>query len=89
MDDPSLVCCLQCLANLFRNRQCFINRYRSPRYAIREGLPFDQLHHKQVSATGFFQPMNRCNVGMVQRSQHAGFALESSKPVCVVSESFG
>src|SRR5215831_13576840 len=39
--------------------------------------PLHQLHHQGAHAARFFQAIDRCNVGMIERRQHLSFALEA------------
>ena len=50
---------------------------------------FDELHDEREHAVGFFESIDRGNVGMIQRCQHASLALESSHPLTVASETLG
>ena len=45
--------------------------------ALGEGRPLHQLHHQRV----FFSAVNVRDVGMVQRRQHFGLALEAQHAV--------
>jgi polyphosphate kinase len=73
MDDSFLVRRLQGFADLFRNLKRFINRDRSAFYALREGFSTNQFHDQEFPAAGFFQSINRGNVGIIQRCQQTGF----------------
>src|SRR5690242_5430528 len=50
-------------------------------------LALDQLHSEEVDAVYFFERVNSYYVGMVERSEHARLALETSKPLGVAHES--
>ncbi len=47
MDDPLLVCGFERLRNLFRDRECFIDRQRPASDAVGQRRTFDQLHHER------------------------------------------
>ena len=66
MDDPLLVRRFECLGDLPRNGQRFIERDRVPRDPLREIVAFDEFHHEGVCATRLLEPVNRGDVGMVQ-----------------------
>jgi hypothetical protein len=48
----------------------------------------DQFYQEELTFAGFFQSVNGRDVQMIQRSQHAGFSLESSQTVGVACEGF-
>src|SRR5437870_9428950 len=43
---------------------------------------------RKMDAVRLFQPMDCGDVGMIQRSQHLGFALKAGKPLGIVREGF-
>ena len=49
-------------------------------------LAGDQFHHQIVHTLGLLQPVDRGNVGVVQRSQHSRFALKRGQAVGIVDE---
>jgi hypothetical protein len=51
-------------------------------------LTGDQLHNQKVAAVGFFNSINRSNVGMIQRRQHPRFALEPLYTFGIVAKHF-
>jgi hypothetical protein len=82
--------CFQRLRNLNGNLQSFFERHRVfASEAFPQRLTGNQLHHQIMCAVRFFQPMNRGDVGMVQRRQHLRFALKASKSIGIVRERFG
>ena len=46
-----------------------------------------QLKDESFRSFGFFQPVDVANIGMVQRGQDFGFALEPRQPVRIIRES--
>ena len=77
MDDPLLVRRLQCLGDLPGNRQRLVERDRPARDALRQIVPFDQLHHQRRDAATLFEAVDPGDVWMVQRGEHFCFALKS------------
>ena len=47
----------------------------------RQILAVDQLHDEGRHAAGFFEPVDRRNIRMIQRGEHFGFALEACDPI--------
>ena len=89
MHDPALVRVLERFADLLCNPQRFIDRNRTGPDAIRQRWPFDQFHHQRMSAAGIFEAVDRSDVGMVQRGEDFGFALEPRHALGVARECFG
>ncbi len=89
MDDPLLVRCFESLGDLLRNGDGFIDGDRPLRDAVGERRPLDQLHHEGLHAVGVFEPMDLRDVGMIQRGQHFGFALEPRQAIRVGCNGFG
>ena len=56
---------------------------------IRQRWPFDQFENKRTSVVGFFEAVDRRDVGMVQRSQNLCFTLKPCQPLRVGRERFG
>lgn len=75
--DPLFMRRFQCFSELLCDRQRFVEGKRSSRDPIRECKPLHQLKHECSDAVGFFDAVNLRDVGMVQRCQHFGFALET------------
>ena len=48
--------------------------------------PFDQLEDEGVHAVGFFEAVDRADVGMVQRREHLRFALEAREAIGIARE---
>ena len=47
---------------------------------IRQRRAFDKLQHQRPCVAGFFQPVDRADVGVVERRQHLRFTLEAGQP---------
>jgi len=55
--------------------------------AIEEGfLIADELEHEGKRAIRLFHPKNRTDVGMVERRQHARFALEAGASIGIADK---
>ncbi len=85
MDDSFLVRRLQRFADLLRNPERFIDRNRPSLDALGQRFSIDEFHHQELASAGFFQSVDGRNVGMIQRCQHARFALESRHAFAIVS----
>ena len=73
------VCGFQCLGDLFRDREGFVDRNSATRETLCEILPLDQLHHERAAAVGFFETVYVGDVRVIQRCEHFGFALKSER----------
>ena len=89
MDHPRLVCGLQRLRDLLRDRQRLIQRDRPLRDPVSEGGPFDQLQHERLDALRLLQPVDAPDVRMVERGEDLGFPLEAGQAVGVRRERLG
>ena len=56
---------------------------------LRQVVALDQLHHEGGHAVGFFQPVDRGDVRMIQRGEHFRFALESREPIASAATTAG
>ena len=88
MDDAFLVSRLQPLGNLLEERKGFTERDGASHDPLGQGLARHELHHQKVRPVRLFEPVNRGDVGMIQRSKEPGFALEASQALFVLCESF-
>ncbi len=75
-----------------------LERDRAALDALREVLALDQLHHQEAQRSvplsrtrrrGLVELVDRGDVRMIQRRQHAGFALEALQTFAVGSELVG
>ena len=62
----------------------FIDWNRAALDPLRQRFSPDEFHHEELAFAGFFQSVNRCDVGMIQRRQHARFTLESRSTFGIV-----
>ena len=58
-----------------------------PSDALRQGRPLDQFEDQGLDALGLFQPVDGADVGMVQRGEDLGLALEAGQTVGAVNAS--
>ena len=86
MDDALLVSRLKGLRDLFRNRECLIDRDRATGDALREIVTLDEFHDEGVLAGRFLDRVDRGDVGMIQRGERFGLALESGQALGVGRE---
>ena len=89
VNDSFLVCGFECFGDLLRNGESFFDRNRSVSLdALCQRLAGHQLHDQIARAAGLFQPVDRGDVGMIQRRQHLRFALKTGEPFGIVRERF-
>ncbi len=84
-----LVCGFQSLGDLLRDGEGLIDGDRPLRDAVSERRSFHQLHHERLHAVGFFEAVDRSDVGMVQRGEHFGFALEPRQAIHIGGDGLG
>ena len=97
MNDAGLVRGFECLGDLLRDRQRFVQRDCAPPEALREVLAFDQLHHEgmHVQALGsrlrqgwrFDDPVDLCDIRVIQSGKRLRLAGEARDAVNVMRES--
>ena len=51
-----------------------------------ERRSLDELHHEGWQPIEFFEPMDCCDMWMIQRCEQPGLACESCEPIGVCSE---
>ena len=56
------------------------------REALRQILSLDEFHHERVDAVAILQPIDRADVGMIERGEHPRLAFEAGEPVGIVLE---
>ena len=77
MDDPLLVRGFERLGDLPGDRKSLFERKRAARDALRQRRPLDQLEYEGLHALGLLQTVDPTDVGVVERRQRLGLALES------------
>ena len=83
VDDALLVRRFERLRDLARDRECLLNRQRTPGQTLGERRAFDELEHEAADAVGLLQSVDRANVRMVQRRQYPRLAFETREPLRV------
>src|SRR5262245_31227885 len=87
MNDALLVSRFHCFRDLLGDWECLVERDRSLRNTVRKRWSLDQLHHEGLDAVTLFKAVNLADVGMVQRGERAGLALEPGQTFAIVCES--
>ena len=77
------MCSFESFSDLLSNGQGFVDGDRPLTDPISKRRPFDQLQNQRPRVAGLLQPVDRANVGMVQRGQDLRFTLEAGQPVGV------
>ena len=86
VDDALLVGLFQSLGDLAGDVDGLVDRQRPALQRLRQILAFDQFHDQEGAVVRGFEAEDRGDVGMVQRGQHLGFALEAGHAVAVGGE---
>ena len=83
MDDPLLMRRFEGFGDLSGDRQRGFDCHRPLADEVRQGRPLDQFEDQrsELAALGLFQPVDVPDVGMVQRGEDLGFALEPGQAV--------
>jgi hypothetical protein len=77
MDDAGLVRRRQGVGDLPRDRQRLGDRDRALRQPVGQCRPLDQFEDERLRPARLLEAVNRADVGMVQRGERPGFALEA------------
>ena len=90
MHDALFVRRLEGFGDLPGNPQRFVHRQTSCcRDATGEGLPFDELQHECAIAVRVFDAVDRADMRVIDRRQHARLSLEPRAPLRIVEEGSG
>ena len=89
MDDALLVRRLERVADLPGDGQSLVDRHRPLRQPFGERLPFDELEHESFDAAGFYEPVDRADVRMVERREKLRLPLEPRQPLGVLRDRLG
>ena len=89
MDDALLVRGFERIGDLQRNQQRVIEGDRARRDPIGKRRPLDQLHDQRGDARGLLEPVNVCDVRMVQRREDFRLTLESGEPLRIAGNRAG
>ena len=77
MDDALAVRGVERPGDLMGDPQCFVQRQRAVHQAIGERGSLDELQHECPRPAGVLEPVDECDVRMIQRRQRAGFAFDA------------
>jgi hypothetical protein len=80
---------LQGIGDLSRDTERLSDRKRPRLQARGERLSFDELQDEELGSVRFFQPIDRSDVRMIERSEEARFALKARDPLRIVAEPVG
>ena len=86
MHDAALVCRLERRRRSAAQSSALPMSVWSTRAPLGQRRPFDELEHKCADALGVLEAVNRGDVGMIERGEHAGFALEARPELRVERE---
>ena len=89
MDDALLVRRFERFGDLARDRQRLADIERAARDPLGQRLALDQLQHEHANAVRLFQPIDRCDVRMIERRQQPRLAVEPRQPLRIAREDSG
>ena len=81
MNDAALVRCRKAINDLCRDLQSFVERDGTALQPLGQRLALDEFQYKEEGSLGLFQIVDRSNIGMIQRGENFGFALEAADAV--------
>ena len=74
------------LGDLLGDGKGLIQRDSALRDAVRQRRPLDEFQDQRPDTLSLLQPVDRADVGMIQRGEHLGFTLKAGQPVRVGRE---
>ena len=86
---PCLCAALEGVGDLRPELHDLVERQRALLQAIREDLAFEQLHHQEVRVALVADVEERADVGVVERGDRLGLALEALAALLVLGEGGG
>ncbi len=86
MDDALFVRCFERIGDLLCDRQRFVDRNRPPGDPVGEGWTFYELEGQCLDVRTLFEPINRCDVLVIQRGQDLRFASKASQAIGIERE---
>jgi hypothetical protein len=89
MDDADAMCRVERVGDLAGNCQRLVDRHRPVSEPIGEGRPFDQFKDQRLDTAAVLESVDAGNIGMAQRCQGPGFALETGDPLGVARNQVG
>ena len=84
-----LVCGFERVGDLASNWQGLVQRDRAACYAVGEVFALDEFHHEGLDAIGVLEPVNGCDVRVIQRGKDFRLALKPREPLGVGRKGFG
>ena len=89
MDHATLVGRLEPVGDLARDADRFVDRQVPPSQSLREILAGYQLHRQEACALRAMNTKDGGDVGVAQRSEQLGFALEAGESLRIAGEGIG
>jgi hypothetical protein len=86
MDDAPLMGGFESFSKLAADVERFVQRDAAPFQSFGQSLPLDELQDEEPLALVFSEPVDSCNVGMVQLGQELRLTLEARKPFGIQRE---
>jgi hypothetical protein len=86
VDDPALVRVLDPFDDLPGDRERLVDRHRAALQPLLEGVAVDELHDEEPDADDLVVAVDGRDVGVVERGEDLGFALEAGEPLGVRGE---
>ena len=78
---------LETTRDLRADRKCVFNGERAGRELFRQRLPLDELENQQARVAGVFDPVDRRDVGVIQRCEEPRLPLQPRETFRVGGES--
>ena len=89
MHDAASVSFFERARNLVSNRAHLVEGDPALRYPVGKRGAFHEFQHQRQDMFGFFETVDRPNVGMTERGEHVGFALKSAEALLIAEEQLG
>ena len=89
MHDTLIVRGFEGLTNCLGNIQGFIDRNWSAPNSLGQRPSLNQFEDQETPTIGFFQIVDRCDVGVVERRENFGLPLESRHAFGIAAEFIG
>ena len=86
MDDPLLVRRFECVGDLPRDGQGFVEWDWPARDALRQILALDQFHDERTDTARFFEAMDVRDVRVIQRRQRLRFARKPGQAIGIAGK---
>ena len=89
MDDAFAVCLLESRDDLGRDADGLVDGHGAAPQTVGERLAVDPLEDEIGRTVQVFEPVDRRDVGMAERGEHARFALEAPQARRIAAEGRG